>query len=643
MLKNKSFAFKMSLTILIAVSSIFIISFLINYVNTREIVFNYVKENARQTAYLNISKIEDVLNRVEKIPLNLARFVENSELSSNNLNSILQSVVLNNKEIYGSTIAFENKYNRVDQINSASYFYIQNNELNFVDLSETSYDYQNQDWYKIPKDRDSAMWIEPYFDKGAGNILMTTYSVPFYIGLQDEKVFRGIVTADISLQWLDEIINSISILESGFAFLISTNGIIISHPNQDKVMNSYHEYINNNPTIENKKRILLDMISGKEGVEEYESIHLNKSAYLFYTHLPSSNWTLALVFPKDELYSNLDKLNNYLIVGVIIGLMFLTIVVIVLSRKMTKPLKTLSKITSEIAMGNFNAVLPTTSSNDEVGKLTKSMGYMLTELNQYIKDLKSTTAEKEKYESELRIAHDIQMGMIPKVFPPFPEITEIDIFAKLKPAREVGGDLYDYFFLDDENLCLTIGDVSGKGVPASLLMAVARTLLRSHAKAGLNSSEIVNLMNKSLNENKGTRLFVTYFLLIFNIRTGSIEFTSAGHNPPLLVKQNSEIIFLESPQSYPLGISTLSPYESNELLMNKGDKLFLYTDGITEAQNSSDEMYGEEKLQIELANCVNFNADKLCDFIFNSAETFMGDAEQYDDMTVVCLNYSNGE
>jgi len=642
MLKNKSFAFKMSLTILIAVSSIFIISFFISYINTREIVFNYVKENARQTAYLNISKIEDVLNRVEKIPTNLARFVENSDLSSDNLNSILQSVVYNNKEIYGSTIAFENKFNKKDQTNFAPYFYMQNAKLNFVDLSEKSYDYHNQDWFKTPKDRDSSMWIEPYFDEGAGDILMTTYSVPFYIGAQDKRTFGGIVTADISLKWLDDIINSISILESGFAFLISNDGIIISHPNLNNIMKSYHEFISNNSTLANKKRILLDMLSGKEGVEEYESIHLNKSAYLFYTHLPSSNWTLALVFPKDELYSNLDKLNNYLIVGVFVGLIFLTIVVIVLSRKMTKPLKTLSKITSEIAMGNFNAVLPTTSSNDEVGKLTKSMGFMLTELNQYIKDLKSTTAEKEKYESELRIAHEIQMGMIPKVFPPFPEINEIDVFAKLKPAREVGGDLYDFFFLDDENLCLTIGDVSGKGVPASLLMAVTRTLLHSHAKAGLNSSEIVNLINKSLNENKESRLFVTYFLLIFNIRTGKLDFTNAGHNPSLLIKQNSEIIFLESPQSYPLGISTLSPYKSNELQMDKGDKLFLYTDGITEAQNSGDEMYGEGKLETELANCVNFSADKLCDFIFNNAETFMGEAEQYDDMTVVCLNYSKG-
>lgn len=637
MLKNKSFAFKMSMTILIAVSSIFIISFLINYTYTHEIVLNYVQENARQTAYLNISKIEDVLNRVEKIPWNLARFVENSELSNDDLKSILKSAVYNNKEIYGSTIAFENNQKREEQINFAPYYYMQNNKLKFADLSEKSYDYHNQDWYKIPKDRDSAIWIGPYFDEGAGNILMTTYSAPFYTKKDDKNLFRGIVTADISLKWLDEIINSISIFESGFAFLISNDGIIISHPNKNNIMKSFHEYILNNKTLVNKKRILFDMLSGKEGVEEYESIHLNKSAYLFYTQLPSSNWTLALVFPRDELFNNLDKLNNYLIGGVFIGLLLLTIVVIFLSKKMTKPLIALSKITSEISMGNFNAVLPTTSSNDEVGKLTKSMGYMLTALNQYIKDLKLTTAEKEKYESELRIAHDIQMGMIPKVFP---QIDEIDIFAKLKPAREVGGDLYDFFFLDDENLCIAIGDVSGKGVPASLLMAVTRTLLHSHAKSGLSSSEIVNHINKSLNENKETRLFVTYLLLIINIHSGKMEFTNAGHNPPLLVKQSNEIVFLESPQSYPLGISTLSPYKSNALKMNKGDKLFLYTDGITEAQNNIDEMYGEEKLKTELAKCINFNAEEICNFIFKSNESFIGEAEQYDDMTVVCLNYS---
>jgi len=461
--------------------------------------------------------------------------------------------------------------------------------------------------------------------------------------MKGDKIFGGIVTADISLEWLDEIVNSISILKSGFAFLISNDGIIICHPNHNNIMKSFHKFILNNPNFQNKKQILVDMLGGKEGVEEYESIHLNKPAYLFYTQLPSNNWTLGLVFPKDELYSNLEKLNNYLIVGIFIGLMFITIVVIVLSQKMTKPLHTLSIITTEIAKGNFNIVLPTTSSNDEVGRLTKSMSFMLTELNNYIKDLKSTTAEKEKYESELRIAHNIQMGMIPKVFPPFPEINEIDIFAKLKPAREVGGDLYDFFFLDDENLCLIIGDVSGKGVPASLLMAVTRTLLHSHAKAGLNSSEIVNQINKSLNDNKESRLFVTYFLLILNIRTGVLDFTNAGHNPPLLIKQNNEITFVNSPQSYPLGISTLSPYKSNELLMNKGDKLFLYTDGITEAQNSIDEMYGEERLKTELRDCTNYKSEELCDFIFKSTENFIGKTEQYDDMTVVSLNYLKGK
>jgi len=517
---------------------------------------------------------------------------------------------------------------------------MQNGKVNFIDLSKVSYDYHNQDWYKTPKERDSAMWSEPYFDEGAGNILMTTYSVPFYKEVNNEKIFNGIVTADISLQWLEEITNSISIFETGFAFLISSKGTIISHPNNKNIMKSYHEYISNNPTIANKKRILSDMLSGKEGVEDYESIHLNKSAFLVYTSLPSNDWTLALIFPKDELFSNIDKLYNYLIVGVFIGILFLTIIIIVLSQKMTKPLHKLSEITTEIAKGNFQAVLPITSSNDEVGKLTNSMGFMLTELNQYIKDLKSTTAEKEKYESELRIAHDIQMGMIPKVFP---VIEEMDIFAKLKPAREVGGDLYDFLFLDDENLCLAIGDVSGKGVPASLLMAVTRTLLHSHAKAGLSSSEIVNLINKSLNENKENRLFVTYFLVVFNIRTGKVDFTNAGHNPPLLIKHNNEIIFIESPQSYPLGISTLSPYVANELQMEKGDKLFFYTDGITEAQNIKDEMYGEEKLKTELENCVDFNSKELCEFVFNSVETFMGEAEPYDDVTVVCLNYTKGK
>jgi sigma-B regulation protein RsbU (phosphoserine phosphatase) len=631
MFKNRSFAFKISLAILIAVSTIFVISFYINYINTREIIFSYVKQNAKQTAYLNIAKIEDILNRVEKVPLNLARLIEKSNLSKAQVEDIIISVVRNNEEIYGSTVAYENKFNGY-----APYYFMANGKIAYVDLSSKEYNYHSKDWYKIPKEKDSSLWIEPYYDDGAGNILMTTYSVPFYKTIKEEKTFNGIVTADISLKWLDEIVNSITILKSGFAFLISNDGFILSHPNQKFLMYSFSKYVSTHPGIETKSELLSDMLAGKEGIVEYESTYLNKSAYLFYTQLPSSNWTLALVFPKDELYVNLDKLNNYLIVGIIVGMIFLFIVVITLSKKMTRPLFALSEATTEIAKANFNTVLPRVSSNDEVGKLTKSMKFMLAELNHYIEDLKVTTAEKEKYESELRIAQEIQMGMIPKKFP---DKKEIDVFAKLKPAREVGGDLYDFFFLDEAHLCITIGDVSGKGVPAALLMAVTRTLLRSNAKIGLTSSEIVNRIDKSLNDNKESRLFVTYFLLIFNIHTGKLDFTNAGHNPPLLLKANGEIQFLESPQSYPLGISTLSKYKSNEMVINRGDKLFLYTDGIIEAQNINDEMYGDEKLKRELKTYSNYSATEICNTVFKSVINFIGKAEQYDDMTVVSLNY----
>jgi sigma-B regulation protein RsbU (phosphoserine phosphatase) len=637
MLKNRSFAFKISLSILIAVSAIFIISFYINYVNTREIIFNYVEKNAKQTAYLNIAKIEDILNRVEKVPLNFARLIEESELNRTQIEEIIKSIVINNDEIYGSTVSYDAKINSNDKY--APYYYFSDGKLGYADLTNELYDYHNQDWYKIPKEIGSVLWIEPYFDEGAGNILMTTYSVPFYKIVKGKKTFQGIVTADVSLEWLDKIVNSITILKSGFAFLISNDGSVISHPNKQYLMQSFSEYASLRHAENVQSDILFNMLNGKEGIAEYESVHLGKPAYLFYTQLPSSNWTLALVFPKDELYVNLNKLNNNLMIGVIVGILFLIILVITLAKKMTKPLHALSEATTEIAKGNFSTALPMVSSNDEIGKLTKSMEFMLAELNHYIEDLKLTTAEKEKYESELRIAQEIQMGMIPKKFPPFPDKKEIDIYAKLKPAREVGGDLYDFFFLDEAHLCVTIGDVSGKGVPASLLMAVTRTLLRSNAKVGLTSSEIVNRINKSLNDTKESRLFVTYFLLIFNIRTGKLDFTNAGHNPPLLLKANSTVQYLESPQSYPLGISTLSPYESNEIVMNKGDKLFLYTDGITEAQNISDAMYGEEKLENQFKQLASLSASEICNSIFEDVLDFVDTAEQYDDMTVVCLNY----
>ena len=637
MIKNKGFAFKLSIYILTVVSIIFLLSFIFNYYITRNIILDNIKETAKRITYENINKIEDVLNRIEKVPSTLARFIEGSDLTDAQLHDFIKKIVLNNDEIYGSAVAFETGKAPVRQSNYAPYYYKNGDKLGYINLGVDEYNFHQQDWYKIPKEMNTALWSEPYFDEGAGNILMTTYSVPFYKISNGKSEFLGIVTADISLSWLQEIVSSIKVLNNGFAFLLSKKGEIITHPNPNIIMKeNIIDFVKNSP-----EEISLDMVykmlAGEEGYERFESIYLKNFAWVFYISLPSSNWSLAVIFPEDELYSSIEILYQVQVVLGIVGFILLLIMIITFSKKLTKPLYSLSKATKVIAQGNFDVSLPLVQSEDEIGDLTNSMQFMLRELKTYVKNLAETTAEKEKIESELRIAHEIQMGMIPKTFPPFPTRSDVDIYAELIPAKEVGGDLYDYFFLDDSHLCVTVGDVSGKGVPASLLMAVTRTLLRSKAQPGMKSDELVNLINENLYSDNESRLFVTYFLGIIDLSNGNFDYTSAGHNPPYVIRKNGTVELLESPHSYPLGISNRTSYKSSQIKLQFGDKLFLYTDGITEAMNLQEIMFEDDNLKTILDNNYSESVEIIANEVMSGVQKFAEDQDQYDDMTVVAI------
>ncbi|MDD2613207.1 MAG: PP2C family protein-serine/threonine phosphatase, partial [Bacteroidales bacterium] len=261
------------------------------------------------------------------------------------------------------------------------------------------------------------------------------------------------------------------------------------------------------------------------------------------------------------------------------------------------------------------------------------------DLSTYIEHLKSTTSAKEKIESELRIAREIQMGMIPKIFPPFPNLSEIDLFATLQPAKEVGGDLYDFFLIDDKHLCFAIGDVSGKGVPASLFMAVTRTLLRSLAPNQLSTAVIVNALNKSLSAGNESNMFVTFFLGILDVESGILKYSNAGHNPPLLMHPDGATEFFELTKDIPVGLFDDFDYGEKELKLFKNDKLFLYTDGVTEAEDAEEKLFSDQKL----IDCVraHFKSQPkdLIHFVAEDIALHVKGNQQSDDLTMLSIVY----
>ena len=531
---KKSLAFKIASLTLLGTACIFFAVFFYNYTISRQTVLKTVEDNTRYLTLSTVHKIENTLLGIEKVPLYLAASLESQVYTRNTLLKSIENVLHTNTEIYGATVAFEPFLFDPDSRYYAPYICREEDRLRSYD-AETAFNYFFWDWYLMPKELGRPVWSEPYFDTGGGNIVMTSFSVPFYRKVHDDKIFSGVVTADLSLEWLKDIISRIKIHQTGHAFLISQSGVFVSHPDKDLIMNESIFSIAEATGDMALRNIGRDMIHGKEGFVTLNRNLAGKISRMYYAPLQSIGWSLGVVVPEDELFAALKALTLELALIGAIGFILLFLVIVFISGKMTRPISALADKTVEIAKGNLDIDLPVSKSNDEIGDLTTSFENMRSALKEYIVDLKETTAIKERIESELKIAHTIQMSFLPKHFPPFPEKQEFDIYAALIPAKEVGGDLYDFFLLDDRHLFFSIGDVSGKGVPAALFMAVTKTLMKGIASENITPSDILERTNRELCVDNDTMMFCTVFCGILNFATGELAYANAGHNPPLII------------------------------------------------------------------------------------------------------------
>lgn len=634
---KKSLASRIVFYVLTLCVLLFILSLSVFYFFSKRQIEEMTFKNAEALANNTVFKTEQVINPIMKITNNYLWVIENASVSSDSVFAITRRIVENNPEIVGSAIAFEPDFFKDKGRYFAPYSYREGEAIKTMQLGNPDYEYFVMDWYQIPMMLKKPYWTEPYHDTGGGNVLMTTYSVPFYRIVNGEKKVAGIFTMDLALDWFTEMVSGVKILESGYASVISKNGTFITHPNKDWIMNesifSVAEELNN-PEL---REIGRDMQKGKTCFVSSTLRGVERKMY--YTNLPSSNWTLAVIFPKSEMYKPLRSISITLIVLMVIGLGLLTVIVERIVSKQLKPLRFFARSAHQVAEGNFDASLPDIDTQDEMKDLHDSFVGMQRDLKKYIDNLKSTTSAKEKIESELRIAREIQMGMIPKIFPPFPELTEIDLFAMMEPAKEVGGDLYDFFLIDEKHLCFAIGDVSGKGVPASLFMAITRTLLRTVAPKQHSTREIVKTLNSSLSQGNESNMFVTFFIGIINIETGHLRYTNAGHNPPAILHSGGKVELFETTREIPIGLFDDFEYTEKDRYLSKDDRLFLYTDGITEAENWDQELYSEERLLTCLSSVKNSEPIEIVMSVAKDVVIHVNDYLQSDDLTMLCIVY----
>ena len=599
---------------------------------------NKVREEATKHAHSELSntihQIDAVLNAVETAVENTAWLVPYRLSSPDFMYAITERLLQNNEFICGSAVAFEPDYYASEGHYFSPYSYRdENGEIKSKQLGNDTYDYHYMDWYQIPKLLKEPYWSEPYYDDGGGEMMMTTYSVPLY---DEYGNLYAIITADLSLEWLTHLVGDIKAFNRSFNLMVSRNASYIVHPDHNLILNETIYSSTYGDDDESLKKMQDDMVHCRAG-EVLREMPGGKY-FVFYSPVETTCWSVAIVCPRSELYLGVKKMRDVLIILGVIALLLMIAMSYNGIRKVVAPVEHFSDVAKKIAKGEFDAELPTIHSDDELKELHDSFEYLQHSLVQYIDELKSTTANKERIESELRIAHAIQMGMIPKSFPAFPERDDLALSAKLVPAKEVGGDLYD-FFIEDEKLYFIIGDVSGKGIPASLVMAVTCRLFRSVASHLEKPQDIITSLNDSLSDGNESNMFCTAFLGILDLKSGHLDYCNAGHNAPLIIESNGNVSAIDVIPNLPLGLFGGFPYQGQETRIEKGTMLYLFTDGVNEAEDNDMNQFGDDRLISLLKNNAGYGPKEIIDETFADLQRHADGANQSDDITVMCIKY----
>ena len=584
-------------------------------------------------------RLESMLRAIHVGAANNRAEVERNLDSPEQVFAALEQEIQDNSNSIGCFAAFEPNYFK-DQGHwfEAYLYHADSTRFKRRQVGSPSHDYFNGVWYKkaLNLDRHGMGYLtSPYFDNSVDSGMYCSYVIPIE-DRQGRKV--GVYGVDLKYFWLDTVIDEIEEnVKSEFL-----NHILNLEDNKGVKLISIQIIDNKGNRIIGSDSLDINILKAeKENVlGDLQMKNLKDTPYYIISKpLAFTDWTVNVIQHRTLVFMWGGILSIFILICMGIGGFVIFLFISRSIHRVTKPLGFLSESTQEVAKGNFDAPLPTFKSNDEVAQLRDSFGTMQQSLKQYVEELKASTAAKASIESELNVAHNIQMSMIPKTFPAFPNRKDIELYASLTPAKAVGGDLYD-FFIRDEKLFFCIGDVSGKGVPASLVMAVSRTLFRNITTHSDEPSHIVKTMNVNLCEGNVDCMFVTLFVGVFNLQTGHLHYCNAGHMPPIVINKKPEPLSVN--QIAPVGLVEDTPYLTEEVVIEPQTTILLYTDGLNEAMDANGKQFGEDRILDEMSHAIQdsqLSPKAVIDRMTQAVHLFVGDTEQSDDLTMLAFRF----
>lgn len=473
--------------------------------------------------------------------------------------------------------------------------------------------------------------------------------------------FMGVACAGMYLDDVDAIVKSTDLGESGIACIINNNGQLLFSSENEGELSITRE--NADSDLRNSENTdLAELVKDAlNGVEDYRIINvMDKDYCVAFSVMESVGWTFVIMIPEevvqeptDELLKELSLISDeteketrasigrFNLIFILTGVIALVIAVglaAYMSRNIANPVKGLTKSVGEIQGDNLDFKWDQTGGY-EINSLAESFENMTVRMKNYIEEVRSVTAEKERIGAELSVATEIQANMLPKIFPPYSDKKEMGLFALMDPAKEVGGDFYDFFLVGENSIALVVADVSGKGVPASLFMVIAKTLIKNRTLMGGRPSEILSDVNNQLCEGNEAELFVTVWLAIIDLFTGKGVAANAGHEHPVLKRSDGSFELVEYKHSPAVATMEGLKFKEHEFELYPGDIIFEYSDGVTEATDAQNVLFGNDRLLASLNSDQDLTPEGIIYRLRDDIDRFVNGAPQFDDITMLCFKY----
>lgn len=614
-------------------------------VHMRNVAYAQMMDYLEQVAERYAAGFNGEFETLAQVAKSNASFLEaHPDVTEEELFALVVRNVGQHDLIYGSCIAFEPDAFRPGVRRVAPYAYrgpdaAPDDPIRVMDVYEEAYDYADGtwEWYSTPRETGRAIWTEPFFDTGAGDVAMATFTAPFFA---PDGAFRGVATIDVRLEQLRAHVGSVRIGHADAAIL-SRAGVFLAWPHMTDIelMTTTIFQIareSESPELEELGR---RMLAGERGAGSYTNPYTGERMLVVFAPIPSARWSFGATAPESAVMAPVHTQiarHGFLVVGV---LATIVMIVVTASARVTRPIERLAQGVRRVGEGDLGVVAVADKGLDEIGELARSFNEMVRRLRDHVERLTRETAAREAVESELRIAREIQASMLPRKFPPFPGRTEFDLHACNAPARHVAGDFFDFFFVNDDELVLVIADVSGKGAPAALFMAATRIMLRMLASVEPSPARLLDRANAMLLQDNDAGMFVTLIVVRYNVRTGELRFANAGHPSAYRVRPGAGSGAPEpciASTGTVLGAVPGVRYEEGSLRLGPGETLAFYTDGVTEARAPDGSMYRADGLSRVLESHRRDDPVALCGAIVAAVDDFER-GDRSDDVTVLAL------